>query len=110
MFNRRCFTRLLAALVAMGAFTASAQDTSPDRPIRMVAPLGPGSAVDRLARVTAEACTPESKGTLVVENKAGAGVVIVADSVAKAKPHGYTLRVFHSSVLTASAAVNPKLP
>jgi tripartite-type tricarboxylate transporter receptor subunit TctC len=73
-------------------------------------PIGTGSATDSLARQLAEALRAELKGDFIVENKTGAGGIIGTDAVAKAKPDGYTLGVFFSSVLTASPAVSSKLP
>jgi tripartite-type tricarboxylate transporter receptor subunit TctC len=75
-----------------------------------VVPLGPGSATDVLARLLAEFMHKDLGATVVVENRAGAGGAVGADYVSKAAPDGYVLGVFHSSVLSASAAINPKLP
>jgi tripartite-type tricarboxylate transporter receptor subunit TctC len=110
MIKQRYFARLLAVLLASLAATAPAQEVYPNRPIKLIVPLGPGSATDALTRVMAEALTHELNGTLVVENKPGAAGAIGANFVAKAAPDGYTIGVFHSSVLTAAAAINPKLP
>jgi tripartite-type tricarboxylate transporter receptor subunit TctC len=100
----------VAVVLAAFALAAHAQEPYPNRPVRIIVPLGPGSATDVLARLIAESLNRNMKGTFVVENKAGAGGEIGADYVAKAKPDGYILGFFHSSVLTASAAINPKLP
>ena len=110
LLTRKMFRPIVAILLAASAVAAHAEDAYPNRPVRLIVPLGAGSATDVLARVIAESLTHELKNTFVVENKAGAGGAIGADFVAKAKPDGYTLGFFHSSVLSASAAINPKLP
>lgn len=44
------------------------------------------------------------------DNRAGAGGVIGADSIAKAAPDGYTMGLGVSGALTSSVTLNPKLP
>lgn len=88
-----------AALIAPAAF---AQDSS--KPIRIIVPYGAGGAVDTTARILAEQVR-DQLGTVVVENKPGAGGNIGADLVAKAAPDGNTIGI----AATATHAVNPWL-
>jgi hypothetical protein len=111
MFKSKILVYSLAvAAILMSFSTAFAQGAYPNRVVKIVVPLGPGSATDSLTRVLAESLRAELKTDVIVENKAGAGGVIGADHVAKSKADGYTIGVFHSSVLTASAAISPNLP
>ena len=89
---------------------ASAQERYPSRPIKLVVALGPGSGVDSLARMLSDYLRDDLKTELIVENKSGAAGVVGGEFVAKSKPDGYTLGVFHASVLTTAAAINPNLP
>jgi tripartite-type tricarboxylate transporter receptor subunit TctC len=70
-----------------------AQDISdyPNRPIRVIVPVGAGAGIDTSARITAEAVEKHLGQRLVIENKPGAGQRIGAALVAKAPPDGYTL-------------------
>lgn len=85
---------LLAAAVAtfaVGALPAFAQDTYPNRPIRIVVPFTAGGIVDAIARSVGEKLSTKYGQPVVVENKVGAGGAIGTDFVAKSAPDGYTL-------------------
>jgi tripartite-type tricarboxylate transporter receptor subunit TctC len=59
----------------------------------MIDPFSPGGATDILARVTAQKLTERLGRPFLVENRAGGGGHIGAESVAKSAPDGYTLLV-----------------
>src|SRR5712671_5472873 len=84
---------LACAVLALVATHAAAQDAGdyPNRPIRVVVPVGAGAGMDNAARVTAAAVEKHIGQALVIENKPGAGSRIGAAMVAKAAPDGYTL-------------------
>lgn len=99
--NRRHL--LLCAASAAAAFAAPlshAQDT----PIRLVVPYAPGGPIDVTARALAER-VKDTLGTVIIDNKAGAGGNIGADLVAKSAPDGLTIGI----AATATHAVNPWL-
>jgi tripartite-type tricarboxylate transporter receptor subunit TctC len=101
---------MAAAALLMSTLTAAwAQGKYPNQTIKVVVPLGPGSATDALARLLAESLRTELKADVIVENKAGAGGVIGGGYVARAKPDGYTIGVFHSSVLSTAVATSPNV-
>jgi tripartite-type tricarboxylate transporter receptor subunit TctC len=86
----------------------SAQDKYPSKPIKIIIPLGPGSANDVVTRILSESLEKELKTQIQVEYKAGGGGGVVgADFVAKSKPDGYTLGTFHNSVLTNAPVFTP---
>ena len=104
MIQRRQILRAVAALGAgVGGLPALAQ-AWPSKPIRVVVPYGVGGAPDILARLYAQEMAA-AFGTLVVENKGGAGGNVGADVVAKAPPDGYTLLV----TTAATHSINPAL-
>jgi tripartite-type tricarboxylate transporter receptor subunit TctC len=87
-----------AALLAPGAADAD----WPDRPIKWVVPFGPGGANDLIARAAAEVVAKRLGQPIVIENKPGAGAIVGADFVAKAKPDGYTWLIGAAGVVTNS--------
>lgn len=86
---RQVFTLVAIALSLLMGHAALAQDTT--RPITLVAYQGPGSGVDVVTRIVAEALSKELNQTVVVENRPGADGMIAAQSVARAKPDGLRL-------------------
>ena len=84
------------------AGSALAQDY-PSRPISVIVPFSAGGPTDTVARVLAAAMTKPLGGTLVVENKPGAGGTLGAAEVARAAPDGYKLLVHHIGMSTQPA-------
>ncbi|MCE2643955.1 MAG: tripartite tricarboxylate transporter substrate binding protein [Burkholderiaceae bacterium] len=87
----------------MHARGASAQ-AYPARPIRLVVPFPPGGPLDSAARALAERMK-DGLGTVVVENRPGAGGNLGVDYVAKQPADGYTLVIG----AVATHAINPWL-
>jgi tripartite-type tricarboxylate transporter receptor subunit TctC len=95
----------LLTLLSSAALLASAQAAAQQqRPIRLVVPYAAGGPIDVTARVLAER-VKDSLGTVIIDNKPGAGGNIGADAVAKAAPDGLTIGI----AATATHAVNPWL-
>ncbi|HEX6020181.1 MAG TPA: tripartite tricarboxylate transporter substrate-binding protein, partial [Burkholderiaceae bacterium] len=74
------------------------------RPIRLIVPYPAGGPLDAMARVLADQ-VKDTLGTVVVENRPGAGGNIGADAAAKAAPDGHTLVMG----AVATHAINPWL-
>ncbi len=74
------------------------------RPLRIVVPYPPGGPLDVAARAIAEAAAPKL-GTVVVENRPGAGGNVGVAYVSHEKPDGYTLVM----AAVATHAINPWL-
>lgn len=105
MTSRLRIWPLAAALLIAASATASAADTYPNHPIRLVVPFEPGGSTDLTARIVAQYLGDRLGQTIVVENKGGAGGNIGTDAVVKSKPDGYTL-VWAN---VAPVAINPHL-
>lgn len=88
----RLFTALAAvALAVTPAFGQSAAQW-PDRPVRLLVPVGAGGAADTLSRNLSNGFSQFANGQpLIVENRPGGGGTIAAAAVAREKPDGYTL-------------------
>ncbi|WP_414636873.1 Bug family tripartite tricarboxylate transporter substrate binding protein [Aquabacterium sp.] len=104
MSTRRT-TLLSLATIAAGALMAPSARAQPAaRPIRLIVPYPPGGPLDIVARALA-AAVKDSLGTVVVENKPGAGGNLGADLVAKSPPDGLSLVMG----AVATHAINPWL-
>ena len=73
----------------------------PDKPIRMIVPLPPGTASDFLARTLGQSLSDAYQQQVVVDNRPGAGGMIGSSIVAKATPDGYTLAMVAAPHLLA---------
>jgi len=95
---------LSALLLAALPLTALAQ-AWPARSIRLICPFPPGGGTDVVSRLVAEKLGAALNGSVIVDNKPGAGGNLGLDQVAKAAPDGYTLGMGQTSNL----AINPTL-
>ena len=114
----KVFFRLMAAaaLTSLSLVHAQTLTTAPmtgpatapvlplTKPIRLVVPYAPGGPIDVTARALAER-VKDSLGTVIIDNKPGAGGNLGVDIVAKAPADGYTIGI--SAV--ATHAINPWL-
>lgn len=86
----RVLKLLILVLAAAPVIPAFAQ-AFPSRPITIVVPFSPGGATDIFARILAEKLRDTLGQAVIVENKPGAGGMLGAAAVVKAKSDGYTL-------------------
>jgi len=106
-------TRWIPLALLLAATNLFAQ-AWPARPVTFVVPFAPGGGTDITARTVAAKLTQVwsqagTSGSVVVDNRTGAGGLIGADAVAKAKPDGYTLLIAN----VGTQSINPflyKLP
>lgn len=82
--------RLVAMLVLIFVAGAAAAQKFPERPIRMIVPLPPGSASDFLSRTLSGPLAELYGQQLVVDNRPGAGGLIGSSILAKSTADGYT--------------------
>jgi tripartite-type tricarboxylate transporter receptor subunit TctC len=85
-------------LLCMGFMCAMAQNF-PIKPIRIVEPAGPGSAVDTAVRDLVPELTRLLGQQVIIDNKPGANGLIGAKEVVRAPADGYTL--FHGNINNA---------
>ncbi|HEV7325336.1 MAG TPA: tripartite tricarboxylate transporter substrate binding protein [Bosea sp. (in: a-proteobacteria)] len=88
---------------------SQAQDGFPSRPITIVCPYAAGATTDTISRIIAQGLAQELPGSVVVENRAGAGGNIGSAAVANAAPDGHTLLLGAMGPLAINGALYPKL-
>lgn len=103
--------RLLCLLVVVAplctAQTAPLQNST--RPIRLVDPFPPGSSVDFLARMLEPTLRNRTNQPFVIDYKSGAGGLIGAEHVARAKPDGLTLLITTASTQVIAPAIQKSM-
>jgi len=95
--------------MAVAAVPAFAQNY-PVRPVRLIVTVPPGGAADLVARVMAQKLGDALGQTFVVDNRAGGGGQIAADTVAKAAPDGYTTLLASITTHGIGPHIYAKLP
>ncbi len=92
---------IVAGLALSGTAVA---DDSARQVTRIVVPFAAGGGTDVIARTLAQEMARALGGSVIVENKPGAGTIVGTEYVAKARPDGHTL-----VMATFAHAVNPSL-
>jgi tripartite-type tricarboxylate transporter receptor subunit TctC len=90
----------LSAAVALTPQTASAQKY-PDRPVRIILPLGAGGVGDISTRIVAEKLGEKLGQRFIVENMPAAGGIAAARAATQAEADGYTLILFTGGVASS---------
>jgi tripartite-type tricarboxylate transporter receptor subunit TctC len=101
----------LAACLGLFLFGAAAGAQSwPARPVTFIVPFAPGGGTDITARTLAARLTQKWGQSVLVENRGGAGGILGAEAVAKAKPDGTTLLIANVGITSINPALYAKLP
>jgi tripartite-type tricarboxylate transporter receptor subunit TctC len=101
----RAFIGAACALALCTLLPALAQDSYPNKPIKLIVPFPPAGGTDVLSRALAQSITTNAKWIIVIDNRPGAGGNIGLDAAAKSPPDGYNIAMGQ----TANLAVNPAL-
>ena len=102
-FIRVFFVALLAVAVPDNAL---AQKDYPTKPIRLIVPFAPGGGTDIVARLLAQKLTESFGQTVIVDNRAGGGGTMGAETTVRATPDGYTAIIMSGSYATNAAIYN----
>ena len=100
----RTFSTLLIAVLSVSALATAAQSW-PTRPVRLIVPFAPGGSSDIAARVFAQRLSERLGQQIVVDNRSSAGGIVGADMLARSTPDGYTLGLSNVSSQTASPLI-----
>lgn len=100
---------ILSVLLLSLATFARGQDY-PSRPIKVIVPFAPGSAVDFSSRFHAEKLSQVLGRPVVVENRPGANSVIGFMAVKDAPADGYTILAASNSTMTVNPWTVKNLP
>ena len=104
--------RLIVSIVCAVALVASAAHAQefPTSTVRLLVPFAAGGPTDVVARILGDLLSARWGGkTVLVENRPGAGTILMTTAVAKAPPDGHTLGVATNSLLI-NPAIGMKLP
>src|SRR5258707_10408268 len=103
----RSLAWIAATFVALSfAVTAApAQTGYPDRPVKIIVPIGPGGSYDLVGRHLADVLSKRTGQAFFVENKPGAGTVVGTLAAAQSEPDGYTLLVGGLSNMAFNSAL-----
>ena len=100
----------MAACSASMARAGAQQGRWPERPVRLILPFTPGSAVDVAARLVAQDLSERLGQQFVVENRTGASGSIGTEAAARARPDGDTFLVGSPGNMAINPALSRGLP
>src|SRR6202021_1138169 len=109
-------TRLRRIGVIMGVWltgfalsgAGSAQESFPNRPVRVLIPYSAGSVVDVFGRIVAQNMAAQWNASIILESNSGANGSIATEEAARRAPDGYTWLIV-TTFFTASPSLNISL-
>ncbi len=107
----RVWRSVVVSLALAGSTLVMAQTVGwPNKPVTIIVPFVPGGGTDLGARLMAQKLSTRWGQSVVVDNRGGAGGVVGADAVARARPDGYTLLVGNVGTQSINPVLYKKLP
>lgn len=105
----RLFGTCVLGVAALVASPAMAETNFPSKNIQFIVPYPPGGPLDTMARLLADK-VKDDLGTIVVQNRPGAGGNIGAGQAASAEPDGHTLVMGAVAINAINPWLYPSLP
>src|SRR5262245_53322317 len=96
-------------MVAFASAPVHGQAPYPERPVKIIVPIGPGGSYDLVGRALADALSKRTGASFFVENKPGAGTVVGTQAAAQSEPDGYALVVGGLSNMAFNSALYSNL-
>ncbi len=110
LWTRRRAIASCGSALALLQGSAVGAETYPGRTIKLIVPYPAGGTTDLLGRMIADQLQTGLGGSVIVENKPGAGTTVGAEQVARARPDGYTLLLATSTTLAINKTLYRNLP
>jgi tripartite-type tricarboxylate transporter receptor subunit TctC len=107
--RRKAMAGCGGALTLLAGLPARA-NAYPSQTIKLIVPYPAGGTTDLLGRMIGDELQIGLGGTVIVENRPGAGTTIGAEQVARAAPDGYTLLLATSTTLAINKTLYRHLP
>ncbi|MEI6723894.1 MAG: tripartite tricarboxylate transporter substrate binding protein, partial [Betaproteobacteria bacterium] len=82
----------------------------PAKPIKLIVPYEAGGGTDNVARGLAQRMAEGIGGTILIENRPGAGTIVGAEYVAKSPADGYTLFLTTGTAVSINQHMFKQLP
>ncbi len=98
---------LVSCVLCLGIGLATAAETYPTRPVRVIVPFPAGGSIDIVARAVAQRWSAQLGQQLVIDNRAGAAGAIGTQLVAHAPADGYTLLYGNLGPLSIGPPLTP---
>lgn len=95
-------------LVALVPLAQAQAQPFPNRPIRMITTVPPGSVPDLVARLVAKRLMADIGVPVVVENRTGAGGLVGAGAAANAPADGYTILLADTAIFAVLPHFQPQ--
>jgi tripartite-type tricarboxylate transporter receptor subunit TctC len=111
--TRRSAAKIVGAMVLTACLplqSARADDSYPNKPVRIIVGLAPGGMNDIVARLISDKLGERLGQPVLVENKVGAGGTLGAAYVAKGSADGYTIFLGAISNMAIAASQFKSLP
>src|SRR6185503_11432038 len=99
----------LMAIVMLGLSQASAAQSYPTKPIRIISGFAPGGGIDIMARVLSPKLVETLGQQIIIESRPGGGTNIAMEYVVKSPPDGYTL-LMNTPPVAINMSLYKKLP
>lgn len=103
------FAILTFVVIALSGRATAADESYPNRPVRLVVPYGAGGASDVMARKFGQFLGERLGQSIVVENLPAAAGTVAYTTVARSTPDGYTL-IYGTSSIAVNAVLRTNPP
>lgn len=100
----------LCCSLLLASPASHAEPAWPAKPVRLVVPFAAGGSTDLIARKIAEELGERIKGTVIVENRPGAGGTVGSEYVARQAGDGYTILMGSVSTHAVAPSLFARLP